>query len=336
MRASAKLSIMEHLHLIIPELILPREIAPDTQVELAFVEKMLARASHDRLPARATEERLCELFGVASPAPLRAAGDGIDVAGAEWMCADPVELQRQPAQVMVRPDVVCDAEEADAFCQILNEHFAADGISFHAPHPQRWYLRAAEIGEVTMPTLSSAAWGDARDMMPQGRDAVRWRALGNEIQMLLYGHALNRKRQDAGLPPISSLWLWGGGRFGEVKAMFDAAGGDEPLGAFARAAGLRRFDSLSDMLDSDASRGVWLAVGLLAPFRQHDLYQWRENLLVIQLELLQVIWQAFGAGKLLSLTLEVPTAEALHRFELKACDRWKVWRRRQPLAVYSV
>jgi hypothetical protein len=279
---------------------------------------------------------LCELFGVASPAPLRAAGDGLDVAGSEWMCADPVELQRQPAQVMVRPDVVCEAEEALAFCEMLNAHFVADGISFHAPHPQRWYLRVAEVGEVTMPTLSSAAWGDARELMPQGRDAVRWRALGNEVQMLLHGHALNQKRLAAGLPPISSLWLWGGGRYSEVKTMIDALGGDEPLGAFARAAGLRRFDSLSGMLGSDASHGAWLASDLLAPLRQHDLYQWRENLIVMQRDLLQVIWQALGAGKLRSLTLEVPTAEALHRFELKANDRWKVWRRRQPLAVYSV
>jgi hypothetical protein len=327
---------MEHLHLIIPDLILPREIAPDTQSELSLVEKMLARAAHEALPVSATEQRLCELFGVASPAPLRAAGDGLEVAGSEWMCADPIELQRQPAQVMVRPDVPCEAAEAIAFCEMLNAHFVADGISFYAPHPQRWYLRMAEVGEVTMPTLFSAAWGDARDMMPQGSDAVQWRALGNEVQMLLHGHVFNEKRLAVGLPPISGLWLWGGGRSGEVSTKLDAAGGDEPLGAFARAASLRGFDSLSDMLESDASHGAWLASDLLAPLRQHDLYQWRENLLVIQRDLMQVIWQALGSGKLRSLTLEVPTTEAMHRFELKASDRWKVWRRCQPLAVYSV
>ncbi len=288
------------------------------------------------LPPLEIEVRLCELFGVIHPAPLRAAGDGLEVKGFDWMCADPVELQRQPAQVMVRPDVSCDPEEAVAFCEVLNAHFAADGISFYAPHPQRWYLRVVEVGEVTMPTLSSAAWGDAREMMPQGRDAVRWRALGNEVQMLLHGHALNQKRLVAGLPPISSLWLWGAGFAGEVSTMLDAAGGDEPLGAFARAAGFRRFDSLSDMLGSEASHGAWLATDLLPPLRQHDLYQWRENLLVMQHDLMQVIWQAFGTGNLRSLTLEVPTAEALHRFELKSCDRWKVWHRRQPLAAYSV
>ncbi|MBU0688605.1 MAG: hypothetical protein KJ850_09750 [Gammaproteobacteria bacterium] len=327
---------MEHLHLIIPDLILPREIAPDTQAELSLLEKMLARATHETLPASATEQRLCELFGVVSPAPLRAAGDGLEVADSAWMCADPVELQRQPAQVMVRPDVVCEAAEALAFCEMLNGHFAVDGISFHAPHPQRWYLQMAEVGEVMMPTLSSAAWGDARELMPQGRDAVRWRSLGNEVQMLLHGHVLNQKRLAAGLPPISSLWLWGGGHPGELSTMFGAAGGDEPLGAFARAAGLRRFDSLSDMLGSESEHGVWLTSNLLAPLRQHDLYQWRENLFVMQRDLLQVVWQALGAGKLRSLTLEVPTAEALHHFELKAGDRWKVWRHRQPLAVYSV
>ncbi|MDD2928245.1 MAG: hypothetical protein PHY50_00295 [Sideroxydans sp.] len=327
---------MEHLHLIIPELILPREIAPDTQAELALLEKILARAAHATLPACSTEARLCELFGVANAAPLRAAGDGLDMAGYAWMCADPVELQRQPAQVMVRPDVVCEAAEAAAFCAALNEHFAVDGISFYAPHPQRWYLRVAEIGEVTMPTLSTAAWGDAREMLPQGKDAVRWRALGNEIQMLLHGHTINQRRLQAGLPPVSSLWLWGGGRPAKTDTMFSAAGGDEPLAAFARAAGMDWFGSISDMLSGDASHGAWLATDLLAPLRQHDLYRWRENLIVMQRDLLHTIWQAMAEGKLRSLTLDVPAAGALHRFELKAGDRWKVWRRRQPLATYSV
>lgn len=333
---SAKLAAMDHLHLIIPDLILPREIAPATQAELALIEKMLARAAHATLPASATEARLCELFGVASVAPLRAAGDGLEVAGSEWMCADPVELQRQPAQVMVRPDVACTAEEAVAFCKLLNAHFASDGISFHAPHPQRWYLRVAEVGDVTMPSLGSAAWGDAREMMPQGRDAVRWRALGNEIQMLLHGHALNQKRLASGLPPVSSLWLWGGGRPAKIETALAAAGGDEPLVTFARAAGVRRFDSLSDMLASDAKLGAWLATALQEPLRQHDLYRWREDLIVMQRDLLQVAWRALLDGKLRSLTLEVPAADALHRFEMKAIDRWKVWRRRQPLAAYSV
>ncbi|MDD2701856.1 MAG: hypothetical protein PHH36_11555 [Sideroxydans sp.] len=327
---------MEHLYLIIPDLILPREIAPDTQAELSLLEKMLARATHESLPAKAVESCLCELFDVAGSAPLRAAGDGLEVAGGAWMCADPIELQRQPAQVMVRPDVLCEADEAVAFCETLNAHFAADGISFHAPHPRRWYLQMAEIGEVSMPTLATAAWGDAREMMPQGRDAVRWRALGNEIQMLLHGHALNQKRLETGQPPISSLWLWGGGCTAEIQASVDAAGGDEPLLAFARAADLPCFVKLSDMLESDAPRGAWLANDLLAPLRHHDLYQWRENLLVVQGDLMQVIWQALGAGKLRELTLDVPTAETLHRFELKAGDRWKVWRRRRPLAAYSV
>lgn len=334
--ASVKLAIMEHLHLIIPDLVLPSEIAPAMQTELALIEKILARAIHARLPASATEIRLCELFGGASVAPLRAAGDGLDVAGSAWMCADPVELQRQPAQVMVQPDVQCTAEEARAFCELLNAHFAPDGLRFHAPHPQRWYLRVAEVGDVTMPTLSSAAWGDAREMMPQGKDAVRWRALGNEIQMLLHGHALNQRRLSAGLPPVSSLWLWGGGAPTSIVTMLDAAGGDEPLVAFARAAGLRCFDSLVEMLASDADQGAWLATALQAPLRLHDLYRWREDLIAMQRDLLQGVWQALLDGKLRSFTLEAPAAGALHRFEFKAGDRWKVWRRRQPLAAYSV
>lgn len=306
------------------------------QAELALLEKMLARAGHQILPPQATESRLCELFGVAAAAPLRAAGEGLDVTGFEWLCADPVELQREPAQVTVRSDVLCQPEEAQAFCDVLNAHFSQDGIRFYAPHPQRWYLSVANIGEVTMPTLGSAAWGDAREMMAQGRDAVRWRALGNEVQMLLHGHPLNQARRVAGLPPISSLWLWGGGRAAPIHTQLDAAGGDETLRVFARAATLQNYDSLAEMLHSASRYGIWQVNDLVAPARQHDLYRWREHLLVVQRELLQIVWQAMAAGNLHTLTLEVPGAEQMHRFQLRRNDRWKVWRRRQPLAAYSV
>jgi len=333
---SAKLAGMEHLYLIIPDLIPPRELEMGRQPELALLETMLSRATHVSLTGKATEDSLCGLFGVSSPASLRAAGDGLDVAGWQWMCADPVELQRQPTQVMVQPDVACTDEEATAFCDALTAHFAADGISFHAPHPQRWYLRAADVGEVAMPSLLSAAWSDARKLLPQGRDAVRWRALGNEIQMLLHGHVLNQARMTAGLPPVSGLWLWGGGATAEVDTILDAAGGDEPLPAFARAAGIRVSATLAGMLQNEVQHAAWLATDLGVPLRQHDLYRWRENLLTLQRDLMQPVWQMLKAGKLHRLTLEAPGELAMHRFEWVSSDGWKVWRRRQPLAAYSV
>lgn len=46
---------------------------------------------------------------------------------------------------------------------------------------------------------------------PSGKDAARLRALGSEIEMWLFDHALNRARAERGERAANGLWLWGGG-----------------------------------------------------------------------------------------------------------------------------
>jgi hypothetical protein len=46
---------------------------------------------------------------------------------------------------------------------------------------------------------------------PTGKDAARLRALGSEVEMWLFDHALNRARAERGEPVVNGLWLWGGG-----------------------------------------------------------------------------------------------------------------------------
>jgi hypothetical protein len=45
--------------------------------------------------------------------------------------------------------------------------------------------------------------------MPAGRDGARIRSLMNEIQMLLYEHPVNLRRERARQLPINGWWLWG-------------------------------------------------------------------------------------------------------------------------------
>lgn len=47
--------------------------------------------------------------------------------------------------------------------------------------------------------------------MPTGAETVAYRQLLSEIEMALHEHAVNARREAAGLPPVNSLWLWGGG-----------------------------------------------------------------------------------------------------------------------------
>ena len=49
------------------------------------------------------------------------------------------------------------------------------------------------------------------EFMPSGDDSGVYRNLLSEVEMALHDHELNSRREHAGLPPINSLWLWGGG-----------------------------------------------------------------------------------------------------------------------------
>lgn len=336
MAASAKLAAMDHLRLILPDLFLSPGSVPETLLGLSVLETMLARTRRVPLAVADYETRLCELLGVTAVAPLRAAGDGLENGTGYWMCADPVALQRQPAQVMLQPYLPCELPQAQEFCAVLNGHFASDGLCFHAPHPQRWYLRCDAPSAVQMATLGEVAWQDVRRQLPQGPDALRWQALGNEIQMLLHGHPLNHARLAAGLPTIDSLWLWGGGQAEAVHGGLQAVGGDEPLAVLARGAGLPVYGDIHSLLGSAARQGLWLANGLREALAQRGMYGWHDALHGLQDSVLQPLWQALGDGRLHTLTLECAAGGVVRGFELTSSARWRFWRRRQPLAAYSV
>lgn len=51
---------------------------------------------------------------------------------------------------------------------------------------------------------------DLRACQPAGPGAAQWRALQGEIELWLHAHPVNRERERAGQPRVTTLWLWGG------------------------------------------------------------------------------------------------------------------------------
>ena len=96
--------------------------------------------------------------------------------------------------------------------------------------------------EAKLPTFTHPLDGLGEDLLghlPDGPEGRRWRALLNEAQILLHTHPRNAERIAAGLPPVNSLWFWGGGVLPDAVT---ARGGrvvseDAELLALARLAG---------------------------------------------------------------------------------------------------
>ncbi|MBI5890416.1 MAG: hypothetical protein HZB47_07035 [Nitrosomonadales bacterium] len=329
---------MNHLHLLIPDLFPPQDIAAEvcTELQLPALEKLLARGDASTSSGIALEDWLCAAFGAQAVAPVRAAADGLDAGGGYWLCADPVNLQLHHAQAMLIPEVALSREEATAMCEGLNAHFAGNEMRFFAPHPQRWYVRLQVEPQLATVPLRQAAWRDAKLYQPQGADALHWQRIATEVQMLLYAHPLNQAREARGEPIAGSLWLWGGGRATPLRAAYDAVGGDSDLGlAFARAAGIAPVAALEILLHTRGASALWVDESMDRAQRRGDYHAWREAVLGLE-QICASLLSALRAGQLQRLTLEVPAGSGARRYELTRASAWKLWRPVHALARYGV
>lgn len=148
-------------------------------------------------------------------APHTLAMDGLSPDDALWLRADPVSVQfHQDQLVPLGPERLdVQRDETDALIADLQRHFAAEGLVFLAPVPQRWYLRLNEVETLPEAEPLDAVEGlPLQHHLPRGPAAAVWRRRLNEVQMLLHDHPINQAREADGRWPINGVWFWGGGR----------------------------------------------------------------------------------------------------------------------------
>jgi len=329
---------MKHIHVVIPDLFLPESLAKDVcaGLSLPVLEKLLARSDAQPVQARSLEAWLCETFAVpdAAIAPVTLVADGMMPEDGYWLRADPVHLRLDRAQMILQTNVTPSLEEAQLLCAHLNENFAGSGMSFFAPHPQRWYVRVEDAPALQTYSVYQVEGRNSRSYMPQGAQTLKWNSLLNEMQMVLYGHPLHQAMEARGRVPINSLWLWGGGRSVTLSQPFDHVYGDSELAsAFARAARIPCADFSGEYPEGNA---LFVWEGTSAALRRGDFYTWREAVLKLERDHLAPLLRSLAAGDIRRITLDVLQEEGSRRYELTRAMLWKVWKRSQPLASYGV
>lgn len=317
----------------------PRGPVSSSTRRLPALDRVLARSRLRREPAEHAHAWLCGAFGVRAQdgewplAALTLLADGIPPGAAYWLRADPVNLQARDAGLMLTcDDLGLRAADAAALAEALNRHFEQEGLTFLAPVPQRWYVRLATPARLCTTALDLARGRDIAALLPRGPDALAWHRRANEAQMLLHAHPLNAAREDAGAPPINSIWFWGGGSLPAGPAA--AVAPVEVWADSALACGLARFaDRPLHPLPPDA--GAWLAA---AGEGRHLVVLGTapaDNAVVrVQIDetWLAPLLRALGRGDLRELSLAVPHAQSTLHFTLARSDLWKVWRRGHALA----
>ena len=339
-----------HVTLLVPDLFWPRDDGggSDREPELPAAVRLLSRARPRRFPPLSLEAWLCQAFDVERQqdwpiAPITLGYDGGDTGDDYWLRADPVHLALQRDRLVLIDAGVLKpgAEEAAELVSVLNRHFAAEGLSFDAPHPARWYLRVSSPPRLVTREISQAAGRDIAGALPSGEDCLRWQRTLNEIQMLLHGQPSNQRRESRGELPINSVWLWGGGRRAAVPGRHFshvAAGNVLALALGARAGAAPAALDFIAVARPHVTGGPHAQVLIVAetPAARHGDYPaWREELAEIERAWFAPLLSALRRRILEHLAVVVLHPRACLRFDVSVVDLLKFWRPVQPLSAHA-
>jgi hypothetical protein len=184
-----------------------------------------------------------------------------DSGDASWLSADPAWIQPDlsGARLLACGHLQLTMDEAQSLARPLKPVFGDAGMILEISSPDRWHLRL--LSQSPLPEFAApeqALGEDLYDHLPQGDAGRRWRALFNEVQVILHQHPVNTERRSRGLPPVNSLWLWGGGPLPQrvTTQLSGVVGDDLLLLALAKRAGIPV--QSRDVASVNAARVGWL------------------------------------------------------------------------------
>ena len=335
--------------LLVPNLLLPMPGGeePSRGLALPALETLLARGVATQGGETDAAAWLCRAFGVAPQpdwpvASFGLLGDGGEPGGDYWLRADPAHLEtgRDHLVLAAVGHSGLTQEEAAAIAETLNRHFAADGMAFFPRQPDRWYLRLAQPPALQTFPPAAAIDRDIHDFLPNGADGMHWRSLLNEIQMLLHDHPVNEAREQRGLVPINSLWLWGGGCLPQTAvAPCNHVWADDPLArGLAMVSGVAlaaRPPHAAAWLSQAGADGSHLLVldQLAVAWSKGGMASWQEALQQMERDWFAPLRQMLAQGRLAQLSLSTVDGPAWEASVTRG-DLWKLWRRKKKLAHY--
>jgi hypothetical protein len=171
------------------------------------------------------EDLICEQFSLEGKgeypiAATSALADGLKVGESYWLRADPVHLvlQRDCFSLAEPVPLMVNDEHAASMMATLNQHFNQDGSSFYIGKSGTWYLCCDKPVQIETTLASIAIDKNVHHFMPRGTDAPKFKALLNEVQMLLHKHPANEARENLGEVAVNSVWLSGCGAMPQTQS----------------------------------------------------------------------------------------------------------------------
>jgi hypothetical protein len=279
---------------------------------------------------------------VASAAPATVASLALNngAAGMAWM-ATPVHLIAGLTSLHLdrRSVLHLPAEDLAAFESDFHRTFADSGFALRPVDSGDFLLLGPEmpLAETLEPARSMGE--SVADGMRGGTGAPALRRLGAEIEMWLHDHPLNHARKSRGEPPVTGLWLWGGGAVGQHSAAraLDASAGSADIifGADAYLRGLSVHigsnmlpvpPQLTDIFSYPRAQRAVLVIEIAPMLHSKAMWTFFDALMHIDRTFITPAVEALNDGKFEQLVIVANDHEISHR----AHGRFKLWRRPRP------
>ena len=330
-------------HLLVPNLFWPAAAGaePYRDLEVPSLQTLLARGRRTRTVGGSLERWLAGAFGLTDElplAPFALRGNGGKPGDRCWMHADPIHLRVHGDRLILADasSFSITADEAREFVEALNSHFAAEGVLFVAPSPQRWYLRLAVEPRMRAIPTAEMAGRSIEPFLPSGADGAHWRRFFNEAQMVLHGLARNAAR---GALPVNSVWLWGAGRTRPLTSAYDVVWSDHPLPAglaMASSAAMRPLPDAGASLLRETSFKTPLIVATSLPATAYgDLAGWRDAITALERTWFAPLLAGLKGAALETLTLHGLGSDHGVTVVVSRRDLWRFWRLKRPLQAYA-
>ncbi len=334
---------MREIVIVISDLYLPADLEPEGQdpasigagaAVLPAIERVTRFASRAPLTEgwRGWAARWLDLPEHAQrpAASIAAAAQEVPAAPACWL-ASPLHLIEGLTRVHVdwRCLLRLERAERDRLAADFKETFRGSGYELIGLESGEFLLLGPALAPVETIEPARLPHTPMAEALPGGAGAAALRRLGAELEMWLHAHPLNGERVRRGEPPVSTLWVWGGGQAPEAAAAARSSS-HAVFGSEAYVRGLCRLAGL----DSQPMPAEWppagtshaLCVVSIADGLRNDT---RAGLLDVLAELdRRVIAPALEA--LRGARLERLVLLANDRcWTLRAADRWRLWRRQR-------
>ncbi len=144
--------------------------------------------------------------------------------GSAWAWVTPCHwaMGRENATLSDPAALGLGEQESRELLTAMAPYFETDAIALHYRAPGRWLAEGEVFRTLPTASLDRVLGRDVDAWLPKTPAARGIKRLQNEMQMLLYTHAINESRAAEKKLPVNSFWLSGTGAFDGASSVLQA------------------------------------------------------------------------------------------------------------------